>query len=253
MSANITLYQFPYSTFNEKARWALDYKRIRHKRVSVLPGPHANYIKKLSGQTATPVLKIGDRVIAGSANVLEALENHCAEPSLFPADDLVKSEALAIQSRFDDDLGVRSRRAVLSTLMDDPAYMAGMFSSGRNWFTRFSYRHVLPLVLGRVREGNGITGPDSIEDGMNAVIEALDLVHEKSQATGYLCGDEFSIADLTACAHLAPAVNPPDCAMTRPEPMPKKFRTQLDEWATHPGTQWVLKIYKEYRPASCAE
>ena len=253
MCADVTLYQFPYSTFNEKARWALDYKRIPHTRVSVLPGPHAGFIKKLSGQSATPVIKIGDRIVVGSAAILDALEEYCAEPFLKPKDKDLRNEALAIQSKFDDDLGVRTRRAVLSTLMGDPAYMANMFSSGRNWFLRVSYRWMLPLVLGAVRKGNGITGPDSIEDGMKAVVEALDFVHENSQATGYLCGDTFSLADLTACAHLAPAVNPPNCAMTRPEPMPQPFREQLDEWAKHPGAQWVLKMYRQHRPSSCAE
>ncbi len=252
MSDHITLYQFPYSTFNEKARWALDYKGLAHKRVSVLPGPHAGFIKKLSGQTATPVLKIGDRVIAGSANILDVLEQFQPFPALSPTDNGLCQNALAVQRQFDEDLGVRTRRAVLSSLMEDPAYMASMFASGRNWFTRVSYRYVLPMVLGVVRKGNGIKGPDAIEDGHAAVMEALDLVHERSQATGYLCGDAFSLADLTACAHLAPVVNPPDCDMTRPEPMPKKFRDQLTEWSAHPGTNYVLSIYRQHRPASCA-
>ena len=33
----IELLQFPYSHFNEKARWALDFKGLRHVRTSLLP------------------------------------------------------------------------------------------------------------------------------------------------------------------------------------------------------------------------
>ena len=33
----VTLLQFPYSPYNEKARWALDYKRVAHRRRSFLP------------------------------------------------------------------------------------------------------------------------------------------------------------------------------------------------------------------------
>lgn len=250
MTEDITLYQFPYSTFNEKARWTLDYKKIPHKRVSLLPGPHAGFVTKLSGQAATPVVKIGERVIAGSADIIAALDEIKPMPHLIPEDGAVRRDALAVQSRFDDDLGVRTRRAVLGTLMGNPSYMADMFSTGKSWLTRFAFRRILPMVLGRIKEGNGITGPESLEDGMAAVIEALDLVHEKSQATGYLCGDAFTVADLTACAHLAPAVNPPNCAMSRPEPMPQKFRDQLEAWSAHPGTQYVLRIYRDHRPPS---
>ena len=39
-SPAVTLHQFRYSHFNEKVRWALDFKGIAHERVSELPGPH---------------------------------------------------------------------------------------------------------------------------------------------------------------------------------------------------------------------
>src|SRR5436190_1646821 len=38
--ANPVLWQFKYSHYNEKARWALDFKRVTHVRQSLLPGPH---------------------------------------------------------------------------------------------------------------------------------------------------------------------------------------------------------------------
>src|SRR6185503_21320125 len=34
------LWQFRFSHFNEKARWALDWKRVPHTRSSLLPGWH---------------------------------------------------------------------------------------------------------------------------------------------------------------------------------------------------------------------
>jgi glutathione S-transferase len=44
----LELHQFPSSHFNEKARWALDYKGLEHSRLNYLPGPHMRPIKKLS-------------------------------------------------------------------------------------------------------------------------------------------------------------------------------------------------------------
>ena len=46
--AGITLYQFPASHYNEKVRWALDLKGVPHDRVSLLPGPHAPRMKRLT-------------------------------------------------------------------------------------------------------------------------------------------------------------------------------------------------------------
>jgi len=52
------LFQFKVSHFNEKARWALDYKGIEHLRHSLVPGPHKVRMKRVSGQEQVPVLEI---------------------------------------------------------------------------------------------------------------------------------------------------------------------------------------------------
>jgi len=52
----LELHQFPYSPFNEKVRWALAFKGLEHRRINYMPGPHMRSIRKLSGQTTTPVL-----------------------------------------------------------------------------------------------------------------------------------------------------------------------------------------------------
>jgi len=53
----LTLYQFPISHYCEKARWALDYKKLDYRKVNLLPGPHMKKTKKLSGKTQVPVLE----------------------------------------------------------------------------------------------------------------------------------------------------------------------------------------------------
>ena len=47
---------------------------------------------------------------------------------------------------------------------------------------------------------------DALEEGVALTREAFDFVAEKSAATGYLAGNQFSIADLPAAAILAPSV-----------------------------------------------
>ncbi len=40
------LYMFRKSHFNEKARWTLDLKALPHRRIALLPGPHASTDRK---------------------------------------------------------------------------------------------------------------------------------------------------------------------------------------------------------------
>src|SRR4051794_19533154 len=60
------LWQLRFSHFNEKGRWALDYKRIRHVRRDLTPGTHASRSKRLGGSGTTPLLQIGGQTIGDS-------------------------------------------------------------------------------------------------------------------------------------------------------------------------------------------
>src|SRR5258705_41123 len=50
------LWHFTVSHFNEKVRWALDFKLIPHVRRALLPVAHLLKIWRMTGQTAVPVL-----------------------------------------------------------------------------------------------------------------------------------------------------------------------------------------------------
>ena len=63
------LHAFPFSNFCEKARWALDCSGVDYEDRVYWPGLHAKKITALSGQTAVPVLEVGDRIIVGSAAI----------------------------------------------------------------------------------------------------------------------------------------------------------------------------------------
>lgn len=240
---DITLWQFRYSPYNEKARWALDFKRLPHRRVDLMPGPHAGRVRKLSGQTSTPVVTIDGRPVAGSAAILAELDRLTPEPPLATAD----AEVRDIERRFDDDWGPRIRRKVLALLLEDYGYFTRVFAEGQSLAQRMIYRAVLPLAAGMVRRGNGIVGPESIADGQAALEEALDFVAERSRATGYLVGEGFTAADLTAASMLAMAVDPPDSTMARPQPMAKSFGAWVASSQAHPGAAWVRAIYARHR------
>jgi glutathione S-transferase len=64
----IELLQFRHSPYNEKVRWALDLKRVPHRRRSLLPGPHMGVVKKLTGRATSPPSSARPSRRSGSAS-----------------------------------------------------------------------------------------------------------------------------------------------------------------------------------------
>lgn len=244
----IELLQFRFSHYNEKVRWALDWKRVPHVRRSLLPGPHGPLVVRLTGRTQVPVLRLNGRVVAGSAAIIDELEHLVPEPPLHPADPRLRDEALALERRFDDEVGPVVRRGIFGHLLEEPAYVRAMFAGERGALARAGYRALFPATRILMARSMGIRGPASIEAACAATARALDLVAERARATGHLVGDRFSVADLTAAALLAPAAAPAHPDMALPEPRPPALRRWLARFDGHPGAAWVRETYRRHRP-----
>lgn len=243
----LTLHQFERSHFNDKVRWALDYKQIPHKRVSYLPGPHVPQIRRRSGgPTTTPLLQHADGFLSGSVAIIDWLEAEHPHPALYPTDPATRTRALDIQSHFDAVVGPATRTAVFSVFIHEPGYLCRTFAASRSALTRLAYRASLPLAMPLIRKGNRVY-PDNIARSMEVCRSTLDQLAGDVEATGYLVGDEFSIADLTAAALLAPLANVSHPDMRRPEPVPDSLSIFLEEWQAHPAIDWVNQMYARHR------
>lgn len=249
---NLVLHQFPYSHYNEKARWALDWKGASHRRVSYLPGPHAPQIKRLSGETTTPVLVVDGRVVAGSSAIVAEVERLFPERPLFPADPRERERAAEIARHFDDAVGPRVRRALFSVLLEHGDYFCHLWSHERSWPVRRFYRALFPIARRIVRPNVGLDVPGAAEEAIAASLSALDLVARESAATGQLVGDRFTHADLTAASLLAPLLELDHPDMDRPRPVPAPLADFFARFAGHPGADWVRRQYRAHRSAARA-
>ena len=240
----ITLYQFPASHYNEKARWGLDLKRVPHERVSLLPGPHAPRMKRLTGRTETPALVDGDQVIAGSAAILTHLERRFPEPALEPAAPEARERAGAIVRRFDDEVGPAVRLAKFFEVMSG-AYAVGTFCAHRSPLVKTLYRASFPLVGLVMKRSMGIDAANAAR-GREITRQAFDFVAKEAGSAGYLVGDRFSVADLTCAALLMPAVDVSDLGGPATADTEEE-RAWLARWADHPGAAWVREMYRRHR------
>jgi glutathione S-transferase len=201
-----------------------------------------------SGQRSVPVLRDDGQVVTGSAAIIDHLEQSRPQPPLYPADPADRSRALELQRWFDEEVGVPLRAAFYFELLPDTDLPA-TFSGCAGHVARALYRAIFPAVRAAMRRDMDIT-IERAERGLKRSREAFDLVAKQSAATGYLIGDRFSVADLTAAAILSPAVLPPEFPYLPHLTAGGAFDRWQARWRNHPGAGWVREIYRRHRGIS---
>jgi glutathione S-transferase len=250
MSERAVLWQFTASHFNEKARWALDWKGIAYERRSLLPGLHVPRVLYLSGQRAVPVLVLDGQTIADSSHIIEALERRYPTPPLYPADARERERARGLEEFFDEELGPHVRRALFHDILDDADYVCALFTQDAASLARRFYRAVFPAVRAVMKLDMRIDDARSAASRAK-VVAALDRIEREVGVSGHLIGDRFTIADLSAAALFVPLVQPPEFPYAWPAPIPERAARWSAELATRPGFRWVQETYRRHRrPAS---
>jgi glutathione S-transferase len=242
------LWQFRASHFNEKVRWALDWKGIRHERRSLLPGPHAPVVMWLTGQKSVPVLRIDGETIPDSTRIIAALEEHQPAPALYPSDDAARRRALELEEYFDEELGVHVRRFVFNAVLPDAGFTADLMTPGFGTMTKSVYRALFPLTRLVMRFDMGIND-DAAARSRARVDAAFDRLERELQPSGYLVGDRFSVADLTAAALLSPLTNPAEYPYAQP-PATAVVQEIRDHYRHRRGYEWATEMYRRHRGTS---
>lgn len=247
---SITLHQLPFSHYNEKARWALDYKSVPHQRRSYLPGLHMPAFKRRAGRTSSPLLEVDGRFISESAVIIDFLERRYPEPALYPAEFHQRQDALRWQQWLDLEVGHHARRAFFQDFLRDGDYAANLMSHGQAGWVRWLYRKTFPASRALARRLLNVNA-DSAARSRDKLRQALDAVAEATRKRPYLVGERFSVADLTAASLLVVVCFPPQFAVPVPLPGSPGMRRWLALWQDHPATAWVRDIYDKHRiPAS---
>ena len=243
------LWQFRFSHFNEKARWALDWKGIAHVRRSLLPGFHVPRVLWTTGQRSLPVLVLDRETIHDSTRIIERLERLRPEPALYPADAGARRRALALEDFFDEELGPHVRRALFYELLPETDFAAGAFTVGCGPGIRRLYRALFPALRVVMNADLKIDAAGAARS-REKVLAALERLEAELRPSGYLVGDGFSVADLTAAALLWPAVLPPEFPYPPPGPLPAAVARWRDSLASTPACRWAGEMYRRHRGVS---
>jgi len=242
--------QFRISHYNEKVRWALDHKRWPHRRRALVPGWHFLTARRLSGQTKLPILELDGRVVSDSTAIIAELERLRPEPPLYPADPADRARALAIEDYFDEVVAPEVRRLFWSCYLDRTLACARMTTAGRGALSRLAFATSFPIVRPLFRRNMGID-TERVANARARLPGFFDRLESELQPSGFLVGDRFSIADLTAAAVMSGIIRPPQFSYPLPEPWPQELVDLRGSVSHRAGFQWVLGIYQRHRGASC--
>jgi glutathione S-transferase len=244
------LWHISISHYNEKARWALDFKRTPHRRRAIPGGFHMLVALALTrGEGYTfPILELDGEAISDSTAIIGALERRCPDPALYPEDPIERRRALDLEEYFDEELAPPMRLLAFHEITRDPERLSGLMDPflpsavrGSQAARDAAARFVSAFTALRY----GVRSEEAAERSRDAVIAALDRLEAELDGDQYLVGDRFGVADLTAAALFYPLVLPPEGPELGDPPVGfQRFRQPLQN---RPGYEWVAQMYRRHR------
>jgi glutathione S-transferase len=247
-----TLWQIEVSHFSEKARWALTYKGVEHRRRAPLPGAHIPVALWLTrGEHKTfPILSLDGRNIGDSSAIVEALERRYPDPPLYPADPEQRRRALELEEFFDEEVGPYVRHLAFHEMREDPDRLREIAEEAAPGPLPGGMAAAYARTYTSLRWKSG--DPEAAEVDRAKIVAALDRIEEEVGSGDYLVGEAFSVADLAAASLLFPVVAPAE-GPSGEEGLSKGMRRFREPLRERAGFRWVEKMFAHHRkPAKAA-
>lgn len=246
-SPDIVLHQFAFSHYNEKVRWALDWKGLASTRNSLLPGFHSRTTGRVAqGATQTPTLSYDGEGITGSSDIVRFLDERHPELPLYPTAPEQRAEVEQWVTWLDDEVGPAVRLALFHELFEDLDYAGKVFTTDRSGWKAGVYRKMMPRLVPMLRQRMSIDDATAA-DARETVGHALERLDKASQATGYLVGDTFTVADLTAACLCMPLYFPDEVKFEMPKQPSAVLDGWLARWRGAPGEPYVRSMWARHR------
>lgn len=242
-----------FSHYCEKARWVLDRNRIPYRERPYMPAMHfvatrgalfgrrEGEADKASTRYSTPLLRGEGVVIADSSKIVRHIE-----PSLFDA-----PEAESLDAYFGTEYGPHTRRVAYWFAFADPTLLSEMAVRNVSAPQALFFRASFPFVRSFMREALRVD-EEGFRRSRERVFRVADEVEERLRdGRPYLCGDEFSAADLAFASLSAPASFPGTAhfgAWLPPvERLDPDAQRLVHEFRAHPAGVFAQRVLDEHR------
>jgi glutathione S-transferase len=243
------LWHLPISHFNEKVRWALDWKRVPHRRRIMPPGLHPFGGLVLTGgkRFTMPVLVADGAAIGDSTEIIAWLEERFPERSLYPPDADERARALELEDWFDENVGPCARQWGFNALLTEPEALRAFAAKQTEWAPfPIPAAAFAPFAKAFLAVRYSTADAAGVEESRRKIFEGLDRL-EAELSGSFLVGDRLSVADLTAAALFYPLVLPEEGPW---QPVRTAAFLELqDSVRERPGFRWVEETFRRYRRA----
>ena len=197
------LITIPFSHYCEKARWALDLCGVPYVEDGHLPMFHYVAARRAGGKRTVPILVDGATTLTDSTDIIAYAD------ARRPGTLLGAPAAIALEDDFDRGLGPAARRWAYFQLLPRKDLDGVVARDVPRWQYR-TFKALRPLVVAMLKRGLGITaeGAARSEQKLDETFAKVDAL--LADGRPYLCGDRFTVADLTFASLGAPVLQPPE-------------------------------------------
>ena len=200
VAPKVRLYMFSGSTPSLTARLMLEHKRVDHRVVHVMVGPHAFGMLGRGFETMTvPALKIDGRRVQGSREISRALDELAPQRPMFPADP-AKRRAVEDAEEWGEELQDAARRIGLCAARREPRAFSSIYRHP-NPLMRPAQRVSRPLVIRLSSAAHRATDRAGERD-LARLPARLDQI-DRWIAEGLLDGAELNAADFQIAPNVA--------------------------------------------------
>lgn len=244
------LVTIPISHYCEKARWALDRVGVTYRERAHVQAIHRLATRRAGGGLTAPVFVCADGVLADSADILTWADAQ-APPGreLYPRDPDGAARVRLLESDFNARLGPHSRRWMYQQLRERRDLALAYGCAGIPAWERAALRLGYPILVSIVARVLDVTPANAVESELE-VRAVFDLVAEPlADGRRYICGDEFTAADLTFSALAAPVLMPVGYGVQLPQPdeLPTYAAEVVRDLRAHPAGVHALAMFDAER------
>lgn len=242
----LRLVTIPISHYCEKARWALERAGIAYREERHVQGVHRLAARHAGGGATVPVLVTPEGAIGESQQILEWVDERLpVERRLFPPDRASRAEVDRLCRRFDEVLGPKARRLMYVHMLRDRQLALRFNNDGVPAWEERTIRYGWPAIQMLIRRVLEIR-PDSEREDEPIVWSEFDFVADVlADGRPYLCGEQFTAADLTFAALSAAVIVPPVYGVALPQPSQMRPETAalVERAREHPAGAYALSLF----------
>ena len=232
----------------EKARWALDWKKLTYREAYLQPGPHRLVLKNIVPTPQVPVLVHQERVVQGSSKIIDHLEEQFTNNPLTPSDPDIARQCREMEHWLDEQLGVHIRRYFYYHMLPKRRALIPLFCYGARFPVRIFYAFGYGFVRRAISKMYAISARNSILDE-KILRDLFDNLNDKLRNQRYLVGSCFTRADLTLAALCGWLWRPEKHPIQLPQApeWPPALENLVTDFLDSPVQRHVMRLYDEYR------